>query len=342
MHASIAAIEYVLPHEVLGTSDLASLFPNEDMEKIDKKTGIRSRHIAAIGESASDLAFSAARRLFENDVCDRSEIDYLLFCTQSSDYILPATACLLQERLGIPTHAAAIDFSIGCSGYVYGLGICEGLVVSGQAKTILLITADTYSKYLAPSDKNARAVFGDGATATLLRAKTSGSSAFGPFMYGTDGRGAKHLICAHDGRGADHHASAFGKERSYLYMNGPKVFQFVIDQIPIAVHSLLRKAHVLLVDIDLFVFHQANAYLLRELRDILGIKEEKFYIDLEHAGNTVSSTIPIALNNAQRANRLVNGSVVMLVGFGVGFSWSATILRWSVLHPSCLERKPQD
>lgn len=333
MHAFIRAIEYHLPEEILNTEQLSVMFPEWSVEKIDLKTGIHQRHITAPDEYASDLAVGAAKRLFKTGICGPEEIDFLLLCTQSPDYALPATACLLQNRLGIPSTAGALDYNLGCSGFVYGLGISEGLIATEQAETILLITADTYSKYIRPSDKTSRTIFGDGAAATLLQREADSTPSIGPFLYGTDGGGADNLIVRGSGTRKTFQRPSSGAISTndftgFLFMDGARVFQFAIDTIPDAVASLLKKAGMTRDQIDLFVFHQANAYLLNEVCNLLRIPREKCYICLGHCANTVSSTIPIALKNAETDGVLRKGQTLMLVGFGVGYSWSATILRW--------------
>jgi 3-oxoacyl-[acyl-carrier-protein] synthase-3 len=338
MHGYIASIEYFLPEQVISTADLSAMFPKWSVEKIDAKTGIQERHIAAKDECASDLAVTAARKLFDSCDCNPQEIDFLLFCSQSPDYALPATACLLQDRLGIPVNCGALDFNLGCSGFVYGLGLAEGLIASGQANSILLITAETISKYLDDNDKGSRTIFGDGAAVSLIRGSTTGAPAMGPFLYGTDGRGGKHLIVTNSGsrRLASLGNTDSGQEErtekpSHLHMDGAKIFDFALTTVPACVMGLLSKAGLQLEDIDLFVFHQANAFLLEEIRAILGIPESKFQITLSHCANTNSATIPIALKHAELQGRLKKGDAVMLVGFGVGYSWAGTIIRWMAL-----------
>jgi 3-oxoacyl-[acyl-carrier-protein] synthase-3 len=336
MHAFIRAIEYYLPEDTLSTDELSAMFPEWSVKAIDAKTGIRCRHIASSGECASDLGAAAAAQLFQSGVCRAKDIDFLLFCTQSPDYVLPTTACLLQDRLGIPRSAGAFDYNLGCSGFVYGLGLAEGLIASGQAETILLITADTYSKYIKQSDKSSRTIFGDGAAATLLSGKSDEGPAIGPFVYGTDGRGGNDLIIKNSGarktvisNSCDADRSEVNGGRGFLFMDGARVFQFAIDTVPETVKILLNKAGMAMDEIDLFIFHQANAYLLAEICRLLRIPREKYYISIDHCANTVSSTIPIALKNAELDGTLQNRQIVMLVGFGVGYSWSAAIVRWS-------------
>ena len=166
MKAAIRAIEYYLPETVLGSDDLTREFPDWSVAKIESKTGIRERHIASGSECSSDLGIAAAKKLFDSGAVSPSEIDFLLFCTQSPDYFLPTTACMMQAALGIPKTAGALDFNLGCSGFVYGLGLAKGLIETGQAKSILLITAETYSKFIHPRDRSVRTIFGDAAAAT--------------------------------------------------------------------------------------------------------------------------------------------------------------------------------
>jgi 3-oxoacyl-[acyl-carrier-protein] synthase-3 len=338
MHGAIAAIQHHLPVQKVYTSDLASQFPEWSAEKIDAKTGIQCRSIAAPGECSSDLAVQACRKLFESGSCKPADVDYLLLCTQSPDYFLPTTACLLQDRLGLPTSAGALDFNLGCSGYIYGLGLAEGLISSGQGSTVLLVTAETYSKFMNPRDKSVRTIFGDAAAATLIRARASDAPLFGPFVYGTDGSGGENLIVPAGGmrKPSARETPEPVKDKSGnirtaedLYMNGGEIFTFTIDVVPKCVERLLAKAGLAVPDIDLFVFHQANKYMLEHLRKRIKIPPEKFLIAMADSGNTVSSTIPIALECAQSRGMLREGAKLMLVGFGVGYSWGATIVRWS-------------
>jgi 3-oxoacyl-[acyl-carrier-protein] synthase-3 len=338
MKAAIAAIEYYLPPRVLTTEQLASEFPEWSVEKIDEKTGIQERHIAGPDQCSSDLAVEAARRLFESGACQPDGVDYILFCTQSPDYFLPTTACLLQERLGIPTSAGALDFNLGCSGYVYGLGLAQGLIETGQASSVLLITAETYSKFLHPRDRSVRTIFGDAASATLLKGMDRDEPFLGPYVFGTDGRGAANLIVPTGGlresRTADSaaerkDASGNIRSRDNLFMDGAEIFTFTIDVVPRTVTELLSCAGREFADIDLFVFHQANRYMLEHLRKKMKLPAEKFYTCMSHCGNTVSSSIPIALKHAASEGRLPAGALVVLVGFGVGYSWGAVLVRWA-------------
>jgi 3-oxoacyl-[acyl-carrier-protein] synthase-3 len=338
LQAAIRAVAYDLPAKRLTNDELAKVFADWSAEKIEQKTGIRERRVVGADQCASDLAVGAAKRLFSTGACSAADIDFVLLCTQSPDYVLPTTACLLQARLGIPTSAGALDFNLGCSGYVYGLGLAKGLVETGQAKRVLLLTAETYTKMIHPLDRSVRTLFGDAASATLVEALApalpDAESALGPFVFGTDGSGGPNLIVPTGGfrsprTTADEQASQDeqGNWRSpaNLHMNGAEIFNFTLRTIPRCVDSLLEKGGVGKGDIDLFVFHQANRYMLEHLRKKMGIPEERFVIAMREVGNTVSSTIPIALCEAERTGQLKPGMRIALVGFGVGYSWGACL-----------------
>ncbi|MHB8900468.1 MAG: 3-oxoacyl-ACP synthase III family protein [Thermoguttaceae bacterium] len=328
--AYIRAIQYHLPETVLGNEELVERFPDWSAAKIEDKTGIRCRRVVTGSELASDLAAAAAERLFGSGACTAADIDFVLLCTQSPDYPLPTTSCLLQDRLGIPTTAGAFDINLGCSGFVYGLSVAKGLIETGQVCNVLLLTAETYTRHLDPDDIGVRAVFGDGAAATLVSAdeglSDSGEDPLGPFVFGTDGRGAQELILRrHSLREGVEHP---GEGGDWLRMNGPEIFAFTLKEVPASIQALLARSGKGMDQIDLFVFHQANKFMLEHLRRKLKIAPEKFVYALEDCGNTVSATIPIALCRAAERGQLGGGQGVMIVGFGVGYSWSAALLRW--------------
>lgn len=338
MQAAIRAIASYLPETVLSNEQLAAEFTEWTADKIKQKTGIEARHVTTESECSSDLAVQAGRRLFESGACTPADIDYVLLCTQSPDYFLPTTACMVQHRLGIPTTAGALDFNLGCSGWVAGLGLANGLILSGQARRVLLITAETYSKFIHPSDKSVRTIFGDAAAATLVEALEDGDACIGPFYYGTDGSGAENLIVPTGGmRRPRTTETAIVKEddqgnrrsQDNLYMNGPEIFNFTLRIVPPMVNGLLERASLTVADVDWFVFHQANQYMLEHLRKKLKVPAEKFPIIMSHCGNTVSSTIPIALEQMILEDRIKPGQRVMVVGFGVGYSWAAGLVQWA-------------
>jgi 3-oxoacyl-[acyl-carrier-protein] synthase-3 len=333
--ARLQAIASFLPDSVLSNETLADLYPGWTPEKILEKTGVRERRIAAPGQTAADLACGAAEKLFAETGADRADIDFLLLCTQAPDYILPTTACLLQARLGLRQDCGALDFNLGCSGFVYGLALAKGLIETGAASRILLLTADTYSRFIHPGDKSVRTLFGDGAAATLIVAAEADQAMIGPFVFGTDGRGGANLMVPagaarrpRDAESAVETVDESGNVRTLdnLYMNGGAIVSFTLKAVPEAVGRLLATAGLAMDDIDLFVFHQASAFILERLRKKIGITPERFVVELESCGNTVSSTIPIALE--RRVGQPLGDRSAMLVGFGVGYSWAAALVRY--------------
>ena len=330
MKAYIKDIAYYLPECVLTNEDIANQFPEWSSEKVTNKVGIIERHISADGETAADMAYKAAERLFDAGIAKREEIDFILLCTQSPDYKLPSSACLLQARLGISKMAGAFDFNLGCSGYEYGLAIAKGLIMAGIASNVLLLTAETYTKYLHPLDKGNKTIFGDGASASLVA--KNGFAEIGEIVLGTDGEGGENLIvrtlgARHITVADDAHIDKEGNILSsdHLYMNGGNVFNFTADVVPPMVAELLEKSKLKQDDVSLWIFHQANKYMINYLRKLLEIDKERFYIYMERVGNTVSSTVPIALYEARKEGRL-HGNI-LLAGFGVGLSWGGVMLK---------------
>jgi 3-oxoacyl-[acyl-carrier-protein] synthase-3 len=336
MAVKIRDIAYHLPSDVLSNEDLAAIYPDWSADKIFSKTGIKQRHIAPSAVTASDLAFEAAKKLFESGMVIPEQIDFLILCTQAPDFILPTSACILQHRLGLPRSAGALDVNLGCSGFVYGLSLAKGLIESGLASNVLLLTADTYSKYIHPMDKSVRTLFGDAAAATVV-SKSEGNSDIGPFVFGTDGSGAGNLIVEAGGfRLPRSHSTAeekvddSGNVRSQenLYMNGAEIMAFTLNEVPKACETLMQKAGLSDASVDLYVLHQANKFMLDALRKKMKISSEKMPILMSECGNTVSSTIPVALCDLQTSGVLNRGMNLVLLGFGVGYSWAGCVLKY--------------
>lgn len=327
-------IAYALPNKVVTNAELAALYPGWTEEKILAKTGIASRHVTVEGETAVDLAECAAKKLFAENAINSRTIDFILLCTQSPDYKLPSSACILQNRLGLSTATGALGFDLGCSGFIYGLSLSKGLISGGMAKSVLLLTAETYSKYVHPMDKSVRTIFGDGAAAVLIDAQDILN--IGAFSFGTDGSGAEKLIVKTGGArqsyqwDAIEEEDASGNKRTInnIFMSGADIFNFTLDVVPKTMDDACKKNGITKDDVDLFVFHQANKFMLDTIRKVNGISKDKYYVDLEDVGNTVSSTIPVALCRAQEKGVIKSGMNVMIMGFGVGLSWGATILKF--------------
>lgn len=335
MFSKITAVTGYVPKNLLTNFDLAESFPEWPVEKIASKTGIAQRHIAGEDEFTSDIAIAVTNKLFKEFNISPTSIEFIILCTQSPDYFLPTTACIVQSQVGISKTAGALDVNLGCSGYVYSLGLAKGLIESGQVNNVLLITADTYSKFLNTEDKSVRTIFGDGGSATFIES-ISTQPAISPPYFGTDGSGANHLIVPSGGiRSANKLApKSIATERGLksskfdLFMDGPEIFNFTIEIVPSALTQTLTKANLDIAEIDLFVFHQANKFMLDHLRKRLGIPEDKFFVSMSKSGNTVSSTIPIALADASSQGLLSSGMKILLLGFGVGLSWAGTVIDW--------------
>ena len=340
--AIIRGISIYLPEGKLTNEDLAAQFPDWEVEKLAAKNGISTRRIVADDQTGLDLAEEACKTLFSegitapdgtsSDDIDPASIDALLYCTQTADYLMPTNACLLQDRLKLPTTTMALDFNLGCSGWVYGLAMAKGLIATGQAKRILLVTTEVYSRWINEDDRSIRTLFGDGATATLIEAGDADMPGghINEAVYGTDGAGAANIIVTGAGmNGAPlDERSANRGEGPTMFMDGPEVFAFTLSAVPKMMKELYEKSGKNVDSIDQFILHQANGYMLEHLRRKLRIPKEKIACEIADIGNTGPSTIPIALARAYRDGRVHAGQTLALVGFGVGFSWGGVIVDW--------------
>lgn len=336
MTVVIQDIAYYLPEKVVKNTDLASDYPDWDMQKVEKRSGVIQRHVADSNQTSFDLAFEACQRMLHHQPHLRLEIDGLIFCTQSPDYIMPPNSCLLHKSLELKEEVLSFDINHACSGFVYGMAIARGLLESGQVSKLLLVTAETYSKMIGNGDRSARTLFGDGAAATLL-------------TLGKEGSGIQDIICATAGTGyksfyipAGGHripATSYTKEEGtdksgnirtaeQIHMDGMEILAFVNTRVKSQIASLLEKNNLKVEDIDVFVFHQASNMALDALRRLLRIDRSKVYKNLRNLGNTVSATIPIALKDAQEEGAIKKGDLVLLSGFGVGLSWASALYRF--------------
>ena len=328
MSSKILNIEYCFPENRISNNKLKSDFQDYDFNKFENKVGIKYRYHVDDDTTALDLAVNACNKMFTK--VDKNIVDFIIFCTQSPDYILPSSSCILQDRLSLKKNIGAFDVNLGCSGYTYGLLLAKSLIFSKIATNVLLVTADTYSKYIHPRDKSNLAIFGDAATATLI--SRSEENYIENFNYGTDGSGYSDLIIKNGA--CRNKFDKFPLEKTYgsnnvytdnhLYMNGPEIYNFTSNIIPKFIQDILSNNFLKLDQIDQFILHQANSFLLKLIRKKLAIEEDKFYIDLEDGGNTVSSTIPIALKRYSKNCNVKQR--ILLLGFGVGLSWSGGMI----------------
>lgn len=333
---SIRGISYCLPERFETNEDLIRDFGIWTPEKIYKKTGIRRRHIADVDKTLSYYLAQAGEKFFEEhpDI-SRDSIDMLIICNEARDYLLPATACIVHDLLKLRKTCGALDFDLGCSGYVYGLAVCKGFIASGIARRVLFMTGDLVSRYVNKRDKSIRTIFGDGYTATLLEA--SSTDCVTGFDLGTDGSGYRDIIIEAgemampiSEKTSVETVNRFGNAHSpeNLFMDGRKVLDFSLGIVPGSVDRTLKLAGIQKSDLDLIVFHQASKVLLDGVRDALDFPAEKFVFDLEDKGNTAASTIPIALADCVHDGRLKKGMKVLVSGFGVGLSWATALIVW--------------
>ena len=330
-------ISYCLSSKPITNKDLEAEFDEITADAIFAKTGISTRFQTEGDVLASDLGFLAAKKLFKEYNIQKETIDYLIFVSSCLDYKSPTTACVLQNRLGLKTTIGAIDILHGCTGFIYGLSAAQGLIATDQAEKILLITADSPTKLVHPEDLELLSIFSDGAAATIVTNQNSKvSGKIGKFVFGTDGIGAKNLMSTRSGMRNPTDANWFKENKAIpsglkwgkLEMNGSQIFIFSIRTVPKLVNNILSKENLAIEDIDLFVFHQANGVMLDFLRSKLRIPKKKFYLNIENKGNTVSATIPIALKDAFLEGLITKGCKVLVAGFGIGYSWGGTVIRY--------------
>ena len=334
MASQISAISYFLPSRIYSNDDYFNDFPeakNGSMEKI----GVHKRHLVGTGQTASDLAQSAAEKLFQEHQIDPNSIDFLIVSILEHDYYTPSTACVLHGKLGLKKKCGALDFDLGCSAYVYGLGLADGIMKSMGAKNVLFLTTSVLSHTFHPKDRSSHFVFGDAGSATLLT--FSESEKIGPFVFGTDGTGFEKIIVRDGGarnpitnNSYQEIKDEFGNitADANFSMDGLGVFYFSMRTVPPMIEELLEKSNLKMENIDLFIFHQPNVFLNETLRKKIKIPEDKFVHCMENTGNTVQATIPIAIYESKLNGRLKPGMTVVLAGFGVGLSWAATIVKF--------------
>jgi 3-oxoacyl-[acyl-carrier-protein] synthase-3 len=328
-----SGIASAVPDRVVTVDDDAKVFGAADMEKIAASTGIRSRHVAPAEICASDLCFAAAERLLGDLGWERASVDTLIFLSQTPDYFSPSTSCSLHSRLGLSKHCASFDVNLGCSGYTYGIWLASHLIASGASNRLLLLVGDTISKFVNPMDRSARPIFADAGSATALERSPGAGRMF--FTLGTDGRGQNHLIVPAGGfrlrpcrQAAQPCIDTEGNARSLqdLYMNGAEVFLFTLSEVPGMIRRSLDDAGWAIEDVDAFVFHQANRFLLTHLAKTIKIPMEKVVLGLEDYGNTSSASIPLAITTRLR-DQIKRGPMrLLLAGYGVGLSWASAAL----------------
>jgi len=331
----INQIEYYLPEKVVTNEDLAKENPEWDIEKIENKSGIKSRHVAEKGETSLDLAIKAVDMVLSAGVTSKEQIQAIVFCTQSPDYIMPSNSFLIHKYFNFSEDVWTFDYNLACSGYIYGLAISRGILDTGLAKHILLITAETYSKYINQKDRSTSILFGDAAAASIISNDNSGgiidvilSSSGEKFDTFYIPAGGCKIPSSLNTKETTVDQSGNIRNLENIHMNGFAVWQFISKKVSEQISKLLERNNLSVNDIDLFVFHQASKLTLDSLVKMLKINENKVFVNLQHIGNTVSSSIPIALKEAEVSGKLKRDDLILLSGFGVGLSWGSILMKY--------------
>ena len=306
---------------------------NDMSERLTRESGVFERHVVTT-ETACDLAVAAAERLFSQYDIARETIDFVLLCTQQPDYALPTTACLAVHRLGLSKSCGALDYSLGCSGYVYGLAMAKGMVESGLARNLLLLTSSLYSTVVNPKDHTTYPIFGDASSATLVSSVESEGPLLSAFDFGTYGSLYDRLIIpaggsCHPPRQTPEVFStdARGNVRSNyeIYMDGQEVMLFTLREVPKLVDTVLGKAGLVRGDLDYCVFHQPNQFMLNYVQRKCQLGKVPFFNDVGHTGNTVAASIPLGIEKVLGTTPGKDLGHVLLAGFGVGLSWAGCV-----------------
>jgi 3-oxoacyl-[acyl-carrier-protein] synthase-3 len=342
MPAVISALHYCVPAQRLTQAELTARFGAGPVQSIAKMSGIIERRVAPPGVTAADLAYGAARGLLAARAVDPATIDLLIFASQTPDYQIPATACVLQHRLGLRMDCAAFDLNQGCSAYPYTLAVADGLITSGVAKRALLLNADTVTRVIHPQDRSLLALHGDGAAATLLEPVVEDNTGLRGFALGSDGSGAPY-ICMPASGARQPRSEATRREKSdeagnvrtdeHLGMNGPAVFHFSVSRMPDIIRGALQKWGLTVDDLDLVLLHQANRTMVDLMYKSLKIAEDKRFYFMETVGNLAGASVAVVLAEAWRQGRLKPGSLTLLVAFGNGLSWGLALHRWPRVLP---------
>ena len=332
MGVKIDAITYYLPPNKLTNEDLVIDFPELSTADVLKKTGVKTRYFTSSSVTASDLAVKAANLFFEQGHYKKNEIEFVLFCTECPDYIAPATACIIQDKLEL-NNIGALDIPSGCSGFTNALGIVKALIESGQCNNVLLLIGDSPCLVCHPQDFSVRSLFSDAGSCILFTKTEENGVGIGNVVFGSDGKGSKALFVDRSGfrnpvdeQWMLENSEKGGLPMGQLKMDGLEIFSFSLKRVPSLVNEILLKNNLSFEEIDFFVFHQASIMILKSLHKKMKIPDEKMVYCLEEFGNTVANTIPITLKELEKDGRIKKGNKVLVAGFGIGFSWSGTVI----------------
>ncbi len=307
-----------LPKIFIDNSYFSDIYDDWNADRFYEQTGVKTRYYADSDETSATMGTNALLKLVNKYDIDKGMIDFIICVTETPDNLLPACAYKIHKLAGLSKNCGAYDINHGCSGFTYGLMNACNLIETGSASNVVLINTDTLSRYLSDDDRGIKTIVGDGASAFLIDKQVSANVM--KFVFGSDSTGYNNLIIKHK----DNNQAL----PLYLYMDGMDVFYFAINLVPNIINELLEKNGMVLDDIDMFVLHQANKSILKYIQKRLKVDDDRFCIYIEDTGNTASVTIPFALEHLDNKNMLAEGMNILLLGFGVGYSWCGTIIKW--------------
>ncbi|HVP36356.1 MAG TPA: beta-ketoacyl-ACP synthase III, partial [Terriglobales bacterium] len=314
------------PEKVLTNADLEKIVDTTD-EWITTRTGIKERRIADNGTAASDLSFEATKKAMEEAKIKPEELDLILIGTVTPDYLLPSTACILQDKLGAK-NAAVMDIVAACSGFLYGLSVAQSFIYSGKYKTILVIGVEVLSKITNWNDRNTCVLFGDGAGAAIVqRTQENNKGILSTYLCG-DGSLANLLHIPVGGTRTPLTKENIDNGDQFIKMEGSEVFKSAVRSMGDAAMRALKEANLTAEQVDLLIPHQANIRIIEATAKRLKLPMEKVFVNIDKYGNTSAASIPIALDEARKSGRVKSGDVTLLVAFGAGFTWGSAVVRW--------------
>ncbi len=328
VRAKISALGTYVPPRLLTNADLEKMVNTRD-EWIVERTGIRERHLVDEGVATSDLAVEAARRCLAERGIEPSEVEVILVATVTPDMLFPATACLVQNKLGAP-GAWGFDLSAACCGFVYALQVGAKLVESGAQKKVLVIGADVMSSIIDYTDRATCIIFGDGAGAVLLEPAEEDEIGMIDYLHEIDGSGGPSLYMPGGGSLHPPSAETVAKKMHYVHQDGQAVYKFAVRKMSEATEKLLERNGVRGSDLDCFIPHQANKRIIVSTAERLGMAPERVIINIDRFGNTTAGTIPLAMETAREEDRLHKGDLVLLASVGAGYTVGTCLLRWEI------------
>ncbi len=313
------------PEKILTNADLEKMVDTND-EWIRTRTGIETRHIAAKNQTTSDLCIEAAKKAMDMAHVTADDIDFIIVATASPDYIVPSTACMVQDKLGC-THAGAMDISAGCSGYIYATALASNLVKAGMYNKILIVGAEILSRLVNWKDRSTCILFGDGAGAAVIGEVEKGYGLLASDL-GADGSLGKILNIPASGVAEPVTHRAIDSGRIYIHMEGPEVFKAAVRHMGATTLKTLEMAGITKEDIDMFIAHQANNRIIQAIAKRLGLSADHMYVNVNRYGNTSAASVGIALDEVVRAGKIKHGDHVVLTGFGAGLTWGCDVMKW--------------